>query len=333
MEGRWTPHAAKQATWVVSHLTPGEVRRENGAFRYGLLARASGLDQLRYYGFGNETQNDKQDAFYRISDSQVTVFPTVSVGDGPKGSWTIGPIFRYSNTGRTRDDTLLAQEMPYGVGSFGEIGAASLYQLDTRAPDNVFSGGVSARLEGAVYPEAWDVESAFGSFGAELSGYIPLGSPALLSLNAGGRKVWGEVPFFEAAYIGGSYTTDGYHWNRFAGDASLYGSFELRWALRKIRFTVPGELGLTFRSDVGRVFLEREDSKRWHSSVSIAVFYAPFSGGSRSTSQTFDRASKRSLGLQAERLALFHADSCVDTEELPRTGDGPRLVFSRTSLL
>ena len=24
VEGRWTPHAAKQATWVVSHLTPGE---------------------------------------------------------------------------------------------------------------------------------------------------------------------------------------------------------------------------------------------------------------------------------------------------------------------
>ena len=23
VEGRWTPHAAKQATWVVSHLTPG----------------------------------------------------------------------------------------------------------------------------------------------------------------------------------------------------------------------------------------------------------------------------------------------------------------------
>lgn len=116
----------------------------------------------------------------------------------------------------------------------------------------------------------------FGEIEGDVSGHIALGQPVLVSLFAGGKKLWGEFPFFEAAYLGGFKTMDGYNWNRFAGDASLYGSAELRWAFRKIRFTVPGELGLTLRADVGRVFLDGEDSNRWHSSGSVGIFYAPF---------------------------------------------------------
>ena len=44
-EGRWTPHAAKQATWVVSHLTPGEGEELYGMFG-GLKPSKSSLDRL-----------------------------------------------------------------------------------------------------------------------------------------------------------------------------------------------------------------------------------------------------------------------------------------------
>ena len=45
VEGRWTPHAAKQATWVVSHLTPGEGEELYGMFG-GLKPSKSSLDRL-----------------------------------------------------------------------------------------------------------------------------------------------------------------------------------------------------------------------------------------------------------------------------------------------
>lgn len=45
VEGRWTPQAAKQATWVVSHLTPGEGEELYGMFG-GLKPSKSSLDRL-----------------------------------------------------------------------------------------------------------------------------------------------------------------------------------------------------------------------------------------------------------------------------------------------
>ena len=40
VEGRWTPHAAKQATWVVSHLTPGE-----GEELYGMFGGTQAIEE------------------------------------------------------------------------------------------------------------------------------------------------------------------------------------------------------------------------------------------------------------------------------------------------
>ena len=45
VEGRWTPHAAKQATWVVSHLTPGDGEELFQMFG-GLKPSKSSLDRL-----------------------------------------------------------------------------------------------------------------------------------------------------------------------------------------------------------------------------------------------------------------------------------------------
>ena len=45
VEGHWTPHAAKQATWMVSHLTPGEGEELYGMFG-GLKPSKSSLDRL-----------------------------------------------------------------------------------------------------------------------------------------------------------------------------------------------------------------------------------------------------------------------------------------------
>jgi hypothetical protein len=69
---------------------------------------------------------------------------------------------------------------------------------------------------------------------------------------------------------------DRLRWNRFGGDASLYGDVRLRWAFKKLTLAVPGELGVTVGADVGRVWLQGEDSNKWHPSWNVAIFFAPF---------------------------------------------------------
>jgi hypothetical protein len=278
----WAQHHIVKGGFGIGAMEPlleylGDYRRaDDRLLHFQLLARASGLDQLNYFGLGNETPNDQPNEFYQVSDLLLTLFPALAINDGTRASWLLGPVVRYSNTNGTDPDTLLAEEMPYGFGTFWQAGLQSEIRFDDRDPRNVMGGGLQFRFGGAYYPAVWDVQSPFGTVEGDVSGYIPIGNPLLLSLSIGGKKIWGDFPFFEAAYLGAENALDGYHWNRFAGDASLYGSVELKWAFQKIKFTIPGELGITVRRENGRVFLSGEESDKWHGSISIALFYAPF---------------------------------------------------------
>ncbi len=48
-----------------------------------------------------------------------------------------------------------------------------------------------------------------------------------LAWRLGGKKIWGEVPFQDAATIGGKRSVRGYFRDRFSGESSLYGSADL----------------------------------------------------------------------------------------------------------
>jgi hypothetical protein len=254
----------------------GDYRRENAWVHGAFHARASGIDQLRYYGLGNETTNDLEDQAYKISDFQFSFFPALEISRGAKAGFGFGPIIKYSDSGGTKEDTVLGQEQPYGFGKFGELGLQAVFRYDGTDPRNVLGGGIKTRVAGAYYAETWDVEESFGSFEGEFTGNIPLGKPAQLSLRAGGKKLWGDFPFFEAAYMGGSII-HGYNWNRFAGDASFYGGVEFRWAFAKLSsLVVPLEIGLTLGADAGRVWLDGEDSDKWHPGYGAGIFFAPF---------------------------------------------------------
>jgi hypothetical protein len=254
----------------------GDYRRQNHILHFALLARYSGIEQLRYYGLGNETTKDLPDSAYQISNNQASIFPALTINSGAKGAFLIGPIFKYSDSTGTKPDTVLEQEQPLGVDKFGEIGIQSIARYNSRTDKNVLSGGIEFKATGAYYPEAWDVESAFGLIEGEFGVHIPLSDSVTVSSFIGGKKVWGDYPFFEGAYLGGKHTLYGFHWDRFVGDASLYGIASVRWAFKKVRFALPGELGLSAGIDAGRVFVEGEKSGDWHPSYAAGIFYAPF---------------------------------------------------------
>ncbi len=91
-----------------------------------------------------------------------------------------------------------------------------------------------------------------------------------VAVRAGGHKNWGRYPFHEAAFIGGggffggSQTVRGLLQNRYAGDASVYGNAEIRTRLGRMTLVLPAEVGVFALADVGRVFLDGEDSDEWH---------------------------------------------------------------------
>ncbi len=146
--------------------------------------------------------------------------------------------------------------------------------------------GVHALVRGQVFPSAWDVEETFGSVKGNVAVYLSPSSvrAPTLALRAGGQTTFGRYPYFEAAYLGGGLggfaasagddPVRGLPRHRYAGDSTLYGSAELRVYISRFRFILPGTWGVLGFADVGRVWLEGEDSNEWHDGYGGGLWFA-----------------------------------------------------------
>jgi hypothetical protein len=252
----------------------GEHRRENSTRYVDLLLRASGVDVISFRGFGNEIAAPADDEFYRVTQDAYGIHPSMVFGLGGRTIVQVGPALKYASTDERPDRFLATLGDVYGTGNFGEIGARLTLRHDSRDRPTAATRGVFLEVGGNVYPAIWDVDSTFGEVHGEISTYLTARIPMTptLALRVGGKKLWGQYPFFESAFIGGVSTVRLGMVNRYAGDASAYGSAELRLALVPLTLVLPAELGVFGLGDVGRVFLEGESSDRWHGAAGGGIW-------------------------------------------------------------
>jgi hypothetical protein len=263
----------------------GEFRRENSNVYWVVDSKASGLENLNYFGFGNDTANappeGSDDSFYDADSDTYDL--SLSAWWAPARTFELfaGPGVKVT---RTDQSGFIGSDQPTGLGQFGQAGLKAGFDLDTRG--HVRSGtlgdqfradgkparsGVRLKVEGQYYPDLWD-SSGFGGVEGTLRGYLA-GKRAMLATRVGGRRVWGDYPWFEAAFVGGSKSLRGYRKNRFAGDTSLYGSVEARLWLFKGQLIAPGRWGVFGLADAGRVSLQGESSGGWHTSYGGGIFF------------------------------------------------------------
>jgi hypothetical protein len=244
----------------------GDFRRENSGTFFELQARASGVEVITFHGFGNEIPAPGENEFYRVTQDAVRLQPSVAFGFGSRGLFRVGPILKYASTDPRSDRFLATLGDVYGTGNFGEIGGTMSISFDSRDRPGAATRGLALEVQGSIYPALWDVDSLFGSVQGEARTYLSVKAPLqpMLALRAGGKKLWGQYPFFESAFIGGASTVRLGRFNRYAGDASAYGSAELRLALTRFQLVLPTQLGVFGLADAGRVFLEGESSDQWH---------------------------------------------------------------------
>ena len=277
----------------------GDFRRLLHGFDARVHFKYSGIQTMRFNGFGNNTQIQEVSSFYKVEQSHIALAPSLyfrkkthaeEVPGGPTEplrsvlTVRLGPILKYSHTSpdANEDTFIYAPDRPvyYGTGFFGQVGASGAIMYDTRNNPAYPTRGALVRAAGAAYPGVWDVGSAFGSIDARVHTYVtaPIPTTPTLALRVGGKKVWGAFPFHESAFLGGpGFTTiglsdshlRGFRKNRFAGDTSLYGNAELRLVLLPIEILVPGEFGVFIAVDAGRVFYAEDPggADKWHTGV------------------------------------------------------------------
>ena len=258
----------------------GEFRGVGRSLRATLEARASGIDVVSFYGFGNNVAAPGASEYYDVRQQHYLFAPSIVVPISEAVQFSFGPLLKYGQT-TPQAGTLIDSLRPYGVNGFGQMGGQVEFSVDTRNRPRAPSRGVSLSVGGSVYPAAWDVTSAFGEGHAEAATYLTASIPLqpTLATRIGGKKVWGTYPFHEAAYVGGLSSVRGFPEYRFGGDAALYGNAELRLLLTKFYFLMPVDLGVFGLADAGRVFVAGETSDRWHTATGGGVWLAFLSRG------------------------------------------------------
>jgi hypothetical protein len=254
----------------------GDFRRIGGGPHFEVIASGSGFEQLRYYGLGNETGRDGPGERFEIAQKTVEAGGFLAWGELQNPAFRVGAVAEYVDSRGTDPGTVLASEAPYGFDAFGQLGVRAGFRYDSRRDLPTLSSGVDVDASATYHPELWDVETHYGVLEGSAAAHVQIARPVTISFLFGGKKNWGDYPYFAAAYLGGEDTFTAYNWNRFAGDAMARGGARLRWALTRLNITVPGDVGLALRADAGRVFRVGEDSDLWHSQLMAGVFYAAF---------------------------------------------------------
>ena len=128
-----------------------------------------------------------------------------------------------------------------------------------------------------MYPTLFDVDrGVFGELHGEAAAYLsPEGGNPTLAVRVGGKKVWGVFPFAESAFVGGSRNVRGLREQRYAGDASIYASAELRVFLLRTLVLAPADVGLFALADIGRVYSDGESSSKLRNGVGGGIWLAP----------------------------------------------------------
>jgi hypothetical protein len=250
-------------------------RPENSKAFHSIDLMFSGIESTNFFGYGNESPFPDDEELGDIDRSVFRVTPAWGSDLTPRWTLLLGLPLEYSDT-EDNPETVVAEDSTYGSHEFWSAGFKSGLEYDSRDLPGWPRTGVNMVLGGSYFPEWLDVEKgSFGAVDGRVSVFVPLSSRIVAAGRVGGRKVWGDFPYWEAAFIGGNETVRGYAHQRFAGDASVYGSLELRTPITKLFALLPWEFGLYLLADGGRVFLPGESSDKWHSGYGFGIWGAP----------------------------------------------------------
>ncbi|HYU53373.1 MAG TPA: hypothetical protein VEK37_10530 [Gemmatimonadaceae bacterium] len=265
-------------------------RLESSSFHTPISARMSQLEVVEFRGFGNDVP-DLRGPFYEVRQRQWTFRPALAFSPNIKSDISLGPVVRRTSTDSIAN-RFITQQRPYGFSTFNQAGLQLQVQYDSRGSPELFDipgrnvlihlaeGDRSPYLWGKIrfaasfYPAMLDVRTTYEKLSGVASTYVtaPVFTHPTLALRVGGEKLYGDFPYFDAAFIGGSRSLRTEHGQRFAGDASLYGTTELRVPLVHFPLILPLNVGAIGFVDIARVYVDGESAGGPHKGTGAGLW-------------------------------------------------------------
>ena len=243
-------------------------------------AQASELEVRNFYDYGNNSFRDeeKDDNYtYRVTSREYFLQPTLR--------YRIDEHFFIGLQGIIKHFDLRRADIPRHIDTVASqvlgdrrtiTGAGVSFGVDYRDRPVATRSGVYFTAEWWEYPDPFKQRLPFDKARGDLRFYFsPVKDYLTFAVRLGGEKVSGSFPFYEAAFLGGGKSLRGYNLQRFGGDASAFGSAEIRFYLARLKILVPSDVGLFALGDAGRVWVNNKSPGDWHSDAGGGIWIAP----------------------------------------------------------
>ncbi|MBT3243286.1 MAG: BamA/TamA family outer membrane protein [Bacteroidetes bacterium] len=270
-------------------------------FQIGIIADYKSPSYTNnYFGMGNETQWQRAKSereYYNIRMSEKFLRTDLIKLIGKDGDHQAGLSFFYKNTHvEATPDRYVSDfskndldHVDLQENSFA--GFSLNYKLSTipqanKKEESDFGGGNMFPTRGTLlktevshFQGLNSNSTNFTRISGEWTSYLSFSQrPRIVYVaRLGGEKLFGDYAFHEAATLGQKSNLRGFRLTRFYGDASFYLNTEVRIRVKEFKtYILNGTAGLLLFNDVGRVWLNGENSKVWHDGYGLGLWWSPF---------------------------------------------------------
>jgi Calcineurin-like phosphoesterase len=231
-----------------------------------------------FFGFGNETENNDDIEELELDFNRVkTAILSGRLGmvkNGEYGSrlvisMAVESVEIEDTPGRFISEFFMDFPETFEPMTFANVDLDYSYEsFDNKANP---TRGAIFKLKGGVRTNVDDTERTYGYIHPAIEFYNALTKNKKLVLRTmaqGQFNIGNEFEFYQAAVIGSGTGLRGYRTERFSGESALALGADLRFGFRKFKTgLLPLQLGIFGGFDVGRVWIDGEDSDKWHNDV------------------------------------------------------------------
>ncbi len=266
-----------------------------------------------FFGLGNESRYDFENFdidYYRVryESAWLKLWLKRQIGDKTSfsfGSVTqrfqleeedeqgdFGPRYIYSDQQNQLPNESLINQYYY-TGASGKISLDDTDHLQNP------SRGIRLNAGWETYWGLNENSRSFSRFAADFSFYYSFSFPGRVTIanRTGYANNTGDFEFFNYNQLGGKTNLRGYRRNRFYGETAFYNNTDIRFKIASFRsYLFPGSLGLLAFHDLGRVWIDGENSDRWYNSTGGGIWISPLGQAVLSLSIAFT---------EEENLAVF----------------------------
>lgn len=229
--------------------------------------------KVNFFGFGNETSNFQDTEGFEFNRVEVQ---HISANVGLLRNSNFGSFFKLQTTfdGYEVNNSTTNYISNVNVEDKGETSFFGTLEgiYNYRSYDNILNPtlGMLFDLNVGVTDNLKDTDDVFGFIKSRIGFYntlvknrkLVLKTTINYQLNIGDR-----YQFYQAANLGGDNGLRGYREQRFTGKSFLVGGADLRYSLPKFKVgLIPLQSGIFVGTDLGRIWLPEENSKKWHNS-------------------------------------------------------------------